>query len=137
MLCALSLDHVEETMRPLPSEPLAGVPAFIRGLAIIRGVPTPVIDAALLVSGGLSNPTRFVTVKTGNRRVALAVDSVIGTASIPHDALEALPPLFAGAGLDAIAAVSTLNAELLLVLSSTRLVPDDVWRRLAFDGVSA
>lgn len=121
-------------MRPLRSEPLAGVPAFIRGIAVIRGVPTPVIDAAHLVNGSPSNPTRFVTLRTGRRRVALAVDSVIGIATIPHDALQALPPLVENSGLDTIAA---LEAELLFVLNSTRLVPDEVWDRMTFDGLSA
>jgi purine-binding chemotaxis protein CheW len=47
---ALALKDVRETMRPLPIEPLAGTPPFVLGLAIVRGFPTPVIDAARLLS---------------------------------------------------------------------------------------
>jgi len=127
VLCAFPLEHVEETMRPLAVERIAGVPSFVQGLAVIRGVPTPVVDLASVLSGDASHPTRFVTVKTGTRLIALAVDAVVGVIEIPPDAVEVLPPLFQRNGLDAISAIGVLDADLLLVLQSTRLVPDDVW----------
>ena len=136
LLCALPLEHVEETMRPLPVEAIAGVPPFVRGLAIIRGVPTAVVDAALLFGGEASHPTRFVIVKAGARRVALAVDAVVGVTEIVPGSLDALPPLFQDAHLDAISAIGTLDAELLFVLRSTRLVPDEVWTMLEAIGAS-
>jgi purine-binding chemotaxis protein CheW len=137
VFCAIPLEHVEETMRPLPVEPIAGVPAFVRGLAVVRGVPTPVVDAASLLSGVASHPTRFVTVKTGTRRVVLAVDAVVGIIEIPPDAVDVLPPLFQSNGLDAISAIGVLDADLLLVLRSTRLVPDDVWATIQSGGTAA
>jgi len=133
MLCALPLEHVEETMRPLPVEPLAGVPSFIQGLAVVRGIPTPVVDAVALLSGAASHPTqptRFVTVKAGTRRVALAVDAVVGVVAIPSSSVDALPPLFENAGLAAIEAIGVLDAGLLLVLRLTRLVPDEAWNTI-------
>jgi purine-binding chemotaxis protein CheW len=69
-LCALPLEHVEEAMRPMTVEAIAGVPSFVLGLAVIRGVPIAVVDAASLLSGVRSHPTRFVTIKIGSRRVA-------------------------------------------------------------------
>lgn len=137
VFCALPLEHVEETMRPLPVEPIAGVPSFVQGLAVVRGVPTPVVDAASLLSGDPSHPTRFVTVKTGTRRIVLAVDAVLGVIEIPPGSVDALPPLFQGAGLDAIAALGALDAELLLVLRSTRLVSDDLWTTIQAGGTKA
>ena len=38
-LCALPVRAVIEIMRPLALEPIAGAPAFVAGLAIIRGEP--------------------------------------------------------------------------------------------------
>jgi purine-binding chemotaxis protein CheW len=137
MLCALPLEHVEETMRPLPVEPIAGVPPFVQGLAVVRGIPTPVIDAASLLGGDASRPTRFVTVRTGTRRVVLAVDAVVGIIEIPPEAVDVLPPLFQSHGLDAISAIGVLDADLLLVLRSTRLVPDDVWATIQSGGTTA
>src|ERR1700716_1599169 len=94
LLCALPLEHVEETMRPLAVEAIAGVPSFVRGLAVVRGVPIPVIDAASLLSGGGSRPARFGTRKFGSRRIALAVDAVVGVVEIPPASLNALPLVF-------------------------------------------
>jgi purine-binding chemotaxis protein CheW len=137
VLCAIPVEHVEETMRPLPVESIAGVPVFVRGLAVVRGVPTPVVDAASLLSGVASHPTRFVTVRTGTRRVVLAVDAVVGIIEIPPDTVDVLPPLIQSYGLDAISAAGVLDADLLLVLRSTRLIPDDVWAAIQSGGTAA
>ncbi|MEV6495091.1 chemotaxis protein CheW, partial [Actinoplanes sp. NPDC051633] len=64
LLCALRLDDVVETMRPLATRPLAGAPAFMSGICIMRGVPTPVVDVARLLGGGPAEITRFLAVRT-------------------------------------------------------------------------
>ncbi|MFL5302954.1 MAG: chemotaxis protein CheW, partial [Anaeromyxobacteraceae bacterium] len=43
-LCALPLACVVETLRPLHTSPLAGTPACVSGVAVVRGAPTPVVD---------------------------------------------------------------------------------------------
>ena len=96
------------------------------GLAVIRGLPVPVVDAGLLVGGRQSNTTRLVTVKAGDHIVALAVDHVVGIRVIPAASLQGLPPLLKEGGT-AIEAIGTLDAELLVVLKSALLVPDAVW----------
>jgi chemotaxis signal transduction protein len=68
-----------------------------------------------------------VTVKAGSRRVALSVGAVLGIAEVPADAVEALPPLLRQAGDEVIASVGALDADLLLVLSATRVVTEEVW----------
>jgi purine-binding chemotaxis protein CheW len=134
LLCALPLEHVEETMRPLEVEPIGGVPAFVCGLSVIRASAVPVINVAMLVGGELSQPTRFVTVKAGQRRIALAVDAVIGIRAMPPGALDGLPLLLHRPDTDAIAAVGTLDSELLLVLRSARLVPEGTWAAIDAGG---
>jgi purine-binding chemotaxis protein CheW len=137
LLCALPLDFVEETMRPMAVEAIAGAPAFVRGLAVVRGVPIPVVDAATLLTGVASHPTRFVTVKTGDRRVALAVDAVVGVVEVPPGSLDILPLMFQSANRDVISAIGTLDADLLLVLQSTRLIPEELWAVLEAGSVVA
>src|SRR5437667_12610117 len=75
-LCALPLEHVVEIMRVLPIETLSGAPRYVRGLCIIRGSPTPVVDAALLLGDVVIRPERLVAIRTGIRMVALAVEAV-------------------------------------------------------------
>jgi purine-binding chemotaxis protein CheW len=123
-LCALPLEHVVETLRPLPVEPVAGAPPFVLGLAVIRGAPLPVVDSARLLGADDARAGRFVTVNAGNRRVALAVDCVLGVRAVAPESLHALPALLHQADTDVIAAIGLLDAELLLVLRSARLLPD-------------
>lgn len=125
VLCAIPLGYVVETMRPLPIEPLPGTPPFVRGLSVIRGVPTPVVDASLLLGETPSAaPGRFVTMEVGERPVALAVESVIGVRALSALTFAELPPLARAAAAGVVAAISTLDAELLLVLEAARLLPD-------------
>ncbi|HVZ36331.1 MAG TPA: chemotaxis protein CheW, partial [Polyangiaceae bacterium] len=48
-LCALPVTQVVETLRPLPAERLAGMPAFVTGVGMIRGEPVPIVDPGLLL----------------------------------------------------------------------------------------
>ena len=125
--CALPLRHVIETMRPLPTTPIPGAPSFVVGLAIIRGMPVPVVDLSRLLSGIDTLPTRLVCVRTERGRVALAVDHVHGVRSLASESLHALPPLLQCADAQVIAAVGMLDAELLLVMQIARVVPEDLW----------
>lgn len=137
LLCALPLAHVGETMRTLPAEPLAGVPAFVRGVAIVRGRPTPVVDAAALLSDAAppsdaaASTQRFVTVSPGDHPVMLAVDAVVGVMTLPGGVAADLPSVLQTPRLAAIAATGSLDGALLLMLEHTRLVPASVWAHLA------
>lgn len=129
-LCALSLEHVIETMRPLPVTEVSGGPHALRGVALIRGAAVPVVDLGIILGAKESEPTRFVTVKVDGRCVALAVDSVVGVRVLPASSLSDLPPLLRDASTEVIATIGTRDAELLLVLRAGRLVPADVWDAL-------
>jgi purine-binding chemotaxis protein CheW len=127
-ICALSLADVVETMRPRPVEPLAGAPEVVRGLSLIRGAPVPIVDLAKLLGDGEGSvPTRFVTVRTGQRNVALSVDAVLGIRDIALAMQSDLPPLLRDARREIVAAVSILDTELLLVLKAAKLLPEEVW----------
>jgi purine-binding chemotaxis protein CheW len=126
-LYAIALAHVVEVMRPLPIEIMAGAFTFVRGLSVIRGVPTPVVDLAILSDGNPSQPDRFISIRTGSRQIALMADSVFGIRSIPMTALRDLPPLLQGLQTDLVSAIGTLDEKLLLVLNDTRLVPEGFW----------
>ena len=137
VLFALPLGCVIETMRPLPTVPLADMPSFVKGLSIIRGEPLPVIDAsALMGDGGASSPSRFVALQAGQRRAALAVEEVLGVLSMPREILQELPPLLK-AETGVVSAIGRLDAGLFLVLQTARLVPDSVWEAMQGEGVTS
>lgn len=129
-LCALPVGAVLETLRPLPLRPLAGAPAGVSGIAVVRGSPVPVIDLAMLVGGApaASPAQRWVMVRCGARAAALAVDAVLGIRALPPGA--AIAPLVAGAAQGALAGLRIRDAELVLVLEASRLVPEGAFEAL-------
>ena len=125
-LCAMPLGQVVEIMRVLPIESLSGGPPYVRGLCVIRGSPAPVVDTGLLIGDHATRCERFVAVRTGGRIVALAVEAVVGIRMLGAEASDQLPPLLRGAAIETIAAIGTLDAELLFFLRAARIVPEDL-----------
>ena len=127
--CAVPLVHVAEVMRPLPIEPLAGAPPFVRGLAIVRGSATPVIDLAALLNEEAStapgDTARFVALRVGERGIVLHVSAVLAIRALASAELEALPALWRGPHPPAVVALAARDRELLMVLEAARLLPDD------------
>jgi len=131
--CAFPLHHVAETMRPLPIRPVAGTPSFVCGVSVIRGTPTPVVDLKALLEDSENSASygRFVSLKLDDRQVVVGVDSVVGLIHLDSAQMGKLPPLLKDVSADLVESFGTLDAQLLLVLSAARIVPDEVWLTLA------
>jgi len=130
--CALAASYVLETMRPLPVEPLAGMPPFVLGLSIIRGGPVPVIHLGRLLGGGEAADavSRFVTLRLGDRKLALAVRSVLGLRELDLGSLVELPTILGDESARTVEAVGSLDAGLLVVLRAMRILPEPLWGAL-------
>jgi purine-binding chemotaxis protein CheW len=129
LLLALPTRRLREILRPLPTARLPGIPKCVLGAARIRGNPTPVVDLGILL--GASDPleaTRFLVLNLGERRVALAVEEVVGVRRLGSESLSELPSLLASADTELVATVGALDGELLLSLDAARLVPETLWR---------
>jgi purine-binding chemotaxis protein CheW len=129
LACAIPVEHVVETMRPLPVEPLGHGAAYVRGVAVIRGEPTIVIDAAVLF-GQDAKPSagarsRFVVVRAATKTAALLVDSVDEVRAIAQAELGALPALARSASSDVIAAIAAVDSALVVMLEAAKLVPGE------------
>jgi purine-binding chemotaxis protein CheW len=136
-LCAMPLDQVIETMRLLPIEAIAGAPRYVPGLCIIRGSPVPVVDTGLLLGDQATRSERQVTIRAGERTLALAVDTVLGIRAIGAEAVNDLSPLLGDTATETIAAIGTLDAELLFFLRTARIVPEDLLDRLDAEGAAS
>lgn len=130
---ALVLSDVREVMRPLPVETIPGAPALVMGVAVIRGIPSPVIDAARLMADATdsvadrSAPTRFISLKLGARGACLAVDAVLDVRVLPAEQFHQTPPLLGGAGAQHLPFIGAVDRELLIVLNAARMLPESVW----------
>ncbi len=130
-VCALQLAHVIETMRPLPVEPISGVPSFVQGISIIRGIPTPVVDLGSVLGSPSERAERFVTVRAGDKQVALSVNAVLGVRDLDTImTIRELPPLLQRASKDTVETIGTLDEQVLMVLRTGWELPDEVWQAL-------
>ena len=128
--CALPLESVVETMRPLPARPIQNMPPFVSGLATIRGSSVPVVDLGVLFGSKSEERARFVLLRLGEQRVAVAVDEVLGVRRLDNSALQSFPPLLQDAYAELVTAIEVRDQQFMFVLGSTHIVPDDVWQRL-------
>lgn len=126
--CAIPVAHVVETMRPLTIDTLTGLPPWVSGVSVIRGAPIPVVSLSTLCTETPSPPGRFVVTRAGDRSIAFAVDTVLGVFQLSPETTGPLPPLLQHVAGDAIEAIGSIDKQLLLVLDSAKMIPDDVWQ---------
>lgn len=84
-LLAFPVEHVVETMRPLPIVPAADPSGLLIGTAQIRGAPCKVVDLARffeLIPNPDPSTTRFVVVRGAGEPVALRVDAVVAVRAL-------------------------------------------------------
>ena len=104
------------------------MPVFVRGLSIVRGEPTPVVDLGLLLQGeALSLRRRWILLRVGERRVALAVEGILGIQTLEAAALREMPPLLSRAHPELIQGLGALDRGLLLVLEPAHILPRERW----------
>jgi purine-binding chemotaxis protein CheW len=134
-VCGLPLANVIETMRPLALEAIAGLPAFVTGLSVLRGAPTPVVDLPTLLGDDCKAPrARLIAIRIGERTVLLAAHGVLGIRTLDKSSLAASPPLLSQASAAFVSAIGTLDCHLLVILETGRLVPDALWAAQAQSG---
>jgi purine-binding chemotaxis protein CheW len=125
-LCAIPIEHVIEVLRVLPIEPVSGAPRYVLGLCIIRGSAVPVIDAGLLIGEQTTKSERLIAIRAGDRTIALAAEAVLGIRAIGTEMFKNLPPLLRNAAGETIASIGVLDAELLFLLRTARIVPAEL-----------
>jgi purine-binding chemotaxis protein CheW len=125
--CALPIATVSETCRPLPIQPVDGVPVFVRGVTVVRGLTAPVLHLGMLLAGGRAEPgRRFVMVRIRDRLGVLEVDETLGVRWLSRTQLASASPLVGGALSDRIDGIGVLDGELLAWLDTARLVQNDL-----------
>jgi purine-binding chemotaxis protein CheW len=126
LVCGLSVQHVSETLRPLACEPMAEMPAFVLGVAVLRGKPSVVLGAAELLGVHPAPPARrWIALNQAGRQVLLAVTHVIDVREVSLQSRRELPPLLGEHAHRFVESLSQLDAELLWILNGGHLVPSE------------
>ena len=130
-MCALPLDEVEETMRPLPVSSVASAPDYVRGVCLVRGTTAPVVSLARLLGGGTPPPgQRFVSLRVPEGRVALEVDEVRGLRWLDAQTLDSVPPLLRSSAGAQLHHLGSVDGNLMAILATTHLLPQGLWSQL-------
>ncbi|HEX8819239.1 MAG TPA: CheW domain-containing protein [Archangium sp.] len=132
-MCALPLEEVEETMRPLPVAPVSAAPVFVRGVCLVRGTPAPVVSLAVLLGGAhaqAGSGHRFISLRVPEGRLALEVDEVRGLRWMEESTLDSVPPLLRATASGHVQRLGSFDGRLLAVLGTAHLLPEDIWGRL-------
>jgi purine-binding chemotaxis protein CheW len=120
---AIALPDVVEVTPVLPIEAALGGaegPGLL-GVTLLRGAPVPVVDlGALLGSAEPPAPRRFVSLRAGERAVAIAVEEVLGVRRL--EASQELPPLLRNEHTP-LAGLLLADRRLAVVLEAARVVP--------------
>jgi purine-binding chemotaxis protein CheW len=130
-LCAIPVRDVIETYRPVPVQRIAGVPAYVRGLAVVRGQAVPVVSLSALLNGKvMSRGSRFVSLRVKDRIIALEVDQVLGVRPLNQALLNASSPLIFEANAELFKTLGSLDGELFALLDSTRILRGELLQTL-------
>lgn len=123
--CAFSIADVIELMRPGTVQPLPDAPAWVLGLAVIRGETVPVVELERLLAASEPRPAgRWLALRVADRQVAVAVSEVLGVRELDEQVFREMPPLMRGTA--GVASVGVLDNALLLVLEAARLLPEEL-----------
>ena len=114
---AIPIGAVIETMRPLSITPLAGAPAAVLGVSLVRGAPTLVIDLGALLGEAEPGPDRWVALCWSDRPTAIAC-RVIGVRAVPHEEVRAGAATIARAAASFVGSVVVMDGALVTVLDA-------------------
>ncbi len=114
----VEIQDVAEILLPRPITPLPRTPAFVLGVASLRGAVLPTLDLSRRLGLDAARPghtSRILVLKDGDDRVGFWVDRVLGVARFARDQLEnteyaaAVDPRYlAGIGYDRSGALVAL-----------------------------
>ncbi len=122
---ALALKDVRETMRPLPIEPLPGMPPFVLVSPSYEAFRSgrrccPAVETCRIAveAGHFAAFSTIRLAQIGERTAVLAVDAVLDIRPLAAEILADIPPLIREAGTEQMTLIGTLDAHLLLVLEA-------------------
>jgi len=105
--------------------PLPGVPPFVLGLANVRGQILSILDLKIffnLPAKGLGELNKMIIVRNGRLEVGILADIILGTRSVPLEAIRTPPSTVTGIGAKYLRGVT---GEGLIILDADKILGDE------------
>ena len=125
---AIRSDDIQQLEMVAPPTPVPNSPAWVDGVVSVRGQVIPAVS--LRARFGFPRMetdarSRLLVVRTSGRTVGLIVDSAREFASIPADAIKALPEGIGGLSGRYLRGVAQKNDRLMLIVDVAELLAGD------------
>jgi purine-binding chemotaxis protein CheW len=104
--------------------PLPGVPAFVIGIANIRGQIISVVDLKKffnLPDKGLGELNKVIIIRNKRMEFGILADAVLGTRSVPLEAIQAPPATVTGIGAEYLKGITGAR---IIVLDAQKILDD-------------
>ena len=104
--------------------PLPGVPPFVLGIVNVHGQILSVVDLKKffnLPDKGLGELNKVIILRNGGMEFGILADAVLGTQSVPHDAIQAPPVTVTGIGAEYLKGVT---GERVILLDAQKILDD-------------
>jgi len=139
---ALPIEKVREIVRLLDVTPVPGAPAYVRGVANLRGTLLPVIDPRIrfaLRGDGEGEATRIIVAELESGLVGLLVDGLREVIRVDATQIEPAPAVVQGVNRDLLEGVVKLDEgrRLILMLRPEKILEAHVARQAEQWGDSA
>lgn len=118
----LKVQEIRAYERPTP---IAGAPAFIKGVINLRGVIVPIVDLRVRFALSRADYTPFTVVivlQVAGRVIGIVVDSVNDVAALCASELRPAPEFAATIDTRYIVGLASVDAHLLIVIDIERLM---------------
>jgi purine-binding chemotaxis protein CheW len=105
--------------------PLPGVPAFVLGIANVRGQVLSVVDLKKLFDlpeNGLGQLDKLIILRNEQMEFGILADDILGARSIALEAIQAAPPTICGVGAEYMRGVT---AERVIILDAQKILDDE------------
>lgn len=124
----IDIGHVREIRGWTPTTLLPRAPDFVTGVMNLRGNVIPVIDLALRLGLGRTEPSErhvIVIADLGGGTVGLLVEAVSDIMSVEAAGLRPTPDVAGGAGAGFVEGVFTVEESLIRALDLARVLPSE------------
>jgi purine-binding chemotaxis protein CheW len=105
--------------------PLPGVPAFVLGIANVRGQILSVVDLKKffnLPDKGLGELNKVIILRNKQMEFGILADAVLGTRSVPQEAIQPPPATVTGIGAEYLRGVTK---ERVIILDAQKILDDE------------